>query len=48
MKCDEDAREARLQAQKDAQKRVADKEKRLKELEQEKQDAMLKAASRKK
>merc|ERR1740123_383209 len=52
MKVSAEVREERLQQQKEAQKRIeekraADHQKRLKELEQEKQAAMLKAATKK-
>merc|ERR1719359_1381352 len=52
MKCDEEKAEERRKMQKEAQKRLEEKkslekEKRLKEIEQEKQDAMLKAAGKK-
>mmetsp|Transcript_16429 Transcript_16429/g.13245 ORF Transcript_16429/g.13245 Transcript_16429/m.13245 type:complete len:103 (-) Transcript_16429:148-456(-) len=50
MKCSDEDAQARKEAQKEAQKRAevkkaADKEKRLKELEEEKQKAILKKAS---
>merc|ERR1719359_316156 len=53
MKVDEATKEERMKAQQDAQKRaeekkVADKAKRLKELAEEKEKAMLKAAKAKK
>mmetsp|Transcript_24589 Transcript_24589/g.77276 ORF Transcript_24589/g.77276 Transcript_24589/m.77276 type:complete len:103 (+) Transcript_24589:104-412(+) len=53
MKCTEEEKEQRLQHQKEAQKRMeekktAAKEKRLKELEEEKEKEMLKAAGKKK
>merc|ERR1719231_383029 len=53
MKVSDEDREERLKAQKEAQKKieekkVADKAKRLKELEAEKEAAMLKAAKGKK
>merc|ERR1719473_2677159 len=53
MKCDDDEKVARQAAQKEAQKKMQekallDKEKRLKELEKEKEEAMLRAAKGKK
>merc|ERR1719436_1595900 len=53
MKCTAEEREERLQMQKEAQKRmeekkVVEKENRLKELADEKEKAMLKNASKKK
>merc|ERR1719473_673539 len=53
MKVDDETREERMKSQKEAQAKLEEKKKqekatRLAELEQAKQDAMLKAASRKK